>query len=162
MYRKLASALHPDREPDEAERKRKTDLMQRVNVAYDAQDLLQLLELQLEIEQIDQASIAAMSETKLKHYIKILEEQSGELAMENEIHAVQYAMHFQPESPYGHSPSSALKESEEKIVHLGEYIQSLQQDLAQFTDLKAIKAWLKTLTYEAPGDFWDEDEWIGP
>jgi hypothetical protein len=57
VYRKLASALHPDREPDETERQRKTELMQRVNVAYEKKDLLQLLTLQLEVEQIDQNTI---------------------------------------------------------------------------------------------------------
>lgn len=31
VYRKLASALHPDREPDPVERQRKTELMQRAN-----------------------------------------------------------------------------------------------------------------------------------
>ncbi len=47
------AVLHPDREPDEAERVRKTELMQRVNEAYSKKDLLQLVALQLEIEQID-------------------------------------------------------------------------------------------------------------
>jgi hypothetical protein len=53
IYRKLASELHPDRESDAAERARKTELMQKVNKAYEARDLLALLELQLRIEQID-------------------------------------------------------------------------------------------------------------
>jgi hypothetical protein len=57
IFRKLTSQLHPDREPDAAERARKTALMQRVNVAYAANDLLALLELQLEVEQIDQAEL---------------------------------------------------------------------------------------------------------
>jgi hypothetical protein len=47
----LVAALHPDREPDEQERKRKTELMQRVNTSYGKKYLLLLLELQLEIEQ---------------------------------------------------------------------------------------------------------------
>ncbi|MEP6875770.1 MAG: J domain-containing protein, partial [Burkholderiales bacterium] len=49
VYRKLASALHPDRETDAEARVRKTALMQRVNQAYAANDLLSLLGLQLEI-----------------------------------------------------------------------------------------------------------------
>jgi flagellar hook-associated protein FlgK len=49
IYRKLASSLHPDRETDERERAAKTELMQRVNQAYAAGDLLALLELQLRI-----------------------------------------------------------------------------------------------------------------
>ncbi|MBP7565239.1 MAG: hypothetical protein KA795_04460, partial [Burkholderiaceae bacterium] len=45
VYRRVASALHPDREPDPAARERKTALMQQANRAYAAQDLLGLLEL---------------------------------------------------------------------------------------------------------------------
>jgi hypothetical protein len=55
VYRQLVAALHPDRERDPAERARKTELMQRVTVAYGKKDLLQLLELQLSVEQIDAA-----------------------------------------------------------------------------------------------------------
>jgi hypothetical protein len=49
VYRQLASALHPDREPDEAERLRKTALMSEVNAAYDRKNLSELLKLQLHI-----------------------------------------------------------------------------------------------------------------
>lgn len=45
VYRRVASALHPDREADPAARERKTALMQQANRAYAAQDLLGLLEL---------------------------------------------------------------------------------------------------------------------
>ena len=47
VFRKLASALHPDRETDDSQRAAKTALMQKVNQAYAAGDLLALLELQL-------------------------------------------------------------------------------------------------------------------
>ncbi|MDP5008369.1 MAG: molecular chaperone DnaJ [Glaciimonas sp.] len=66
IFRKLASALHPDKEQDDTERKRKTALMQRVNIAYGNNDLLTLLELQLECEQIDAAMLGALSEDRLK------------------------------------------------------------------------------------------------
>src|SRR6185436_12237903 len=62
VYRKLASELHPDRETDAAERERKTVLMQKVNQAYAAQDLLTLLQLQLDIEQITPQAINGMAE----------------------------------------------------------------------------------------------------
>jgi len=82
VYRKLASALHPDREPDTQERLRKTALMQRVNVAYTARNLLDLLQLQLEIEQIDMRSIAAMGEVALARHNRVLAEQLDELRQE--------------------------------------------------------------------------------
>jgi hypothetical protein len=75
IYRKLASALHPDREPDETQRRVKTELMQKVNQAYAANDLLVLMEIQLQIEQIDLTHIASASAEKMKHYNKVLAEQ---------------------------------------------------------------------------------------
>jgi hypothetical protein len=75
VYRKLVSALHPDRETDAAEHKRKTALMQRANQAYERNDLLELLALQIEIEQIDAASLAQLPEARLGHYNEVLQEQ---------------------------------------------------------------------------------------
>ncbi|MGE3731468.1 MAG: hypothetical protein AB7F83_13090 [Lysobacterales bacterium] len=75
IFRKLASALHPDREADPAERERKTVLMKRVNHAYQNQDLLELLSLQIEIEQIDGEHLAALPEQRLRHYNHVLKDQ---------------------------------------------------------------------------------------
>jgi hypothetical protein len=60
VYRRLASALHPDREPDAQERERKTVLMQKANEAYAQGNLLVLLELQLAAEQIDRPHVSAV------------------------------------------------------------------------------------------------------
>ncbi|MDY4338493.1 J domain-containing protein [Xanthomonas sp. LF07-6] len=68
LYRNLVAALHPDREPDPQQRERKTALMQRLNQAYQNDDLLAMLELQLEIGQLDQAGIAAMAEERIRDY----------------------------------------------------------------------------------------------
>lgn len=84
VFRKLASALHPDRESDPAERERKTALMQRVNDAYAKGDLLQLLNLQLEIEQIDTEHLAQLSEQQRKHYQALFNHQLKELKSELE------------------------------------------------------------------------------
>ena len=74
IFRKLASALHPDRERDPAERARKTELMKELNQAYAARDLLGLLELQIRIEQIDSSTLTSLDEDQLRHYVHVLEE----------------------------------------------------------------------------------------
>ena len=56
IFRKLASALHPDRETDRKGCEVKTALILQVNRAYAGNDLLTLLELQ--IEQVDASHIA--------------------------------------------------------------------------------------------------------
>jgi hypothetical protein len=86
IYRKLASALHPDREQDADARQRKTLMMQRVNQAHDANDLLTLLALQLEIEQIDAAHLSSVTPQRLAHYNTILREQLAGLEAELERH----------------------------------------------------------------------------
>lgn len=75
IYRKLASDLHPDREADPAERARKTELMQRINAAYESNNLLDLLNLQMEVAQISEFMLAAISSERLKNFIKVLQEQ---------------------------------------------------------------------------------------
>ncbi len=84
IYRKLASALHPDRESDAGERERKTTLMQRVNQAYERSDLLELLTLQIEIEQIDPDHLAETPETRIQHFNEVLQEQQRTLQSELE------------------------------------------------------------------------------
>ena len=75
IYRKLASSLHPDREPDLVLRGKKTELMQRINIAYQNKDLLALLTLQMEVEQISSASLGEVPEARLAQYNQILREQ---------------------------------------------------------------------------------------
>ncbi|MDP3441001.1 MAG: J domain-containing protein, partial [Azonexus sp.] len=84
VYRKLASALHPDRETDAAIREKKTEQMQRVNQAYQNGDLLALLNLQFEIEQIDTEHLTSLSGERLTHYNQVLREQLAELKAEVE------------------------------------------------------------------------------
>lgn len=144
VFRKLASALHPDREQDPSERNRKTALMQRVNVAYGNKDLLQLLELQLEVEQIDQTMINSISEDRLKHYNKVLTEQSSEL--QHEIDEVEFSFragfNFSPSGSL--SPPQALSYLQADIKHIQQDIVLLEQDLASFQNIKNLKGWLKT------------------
>lgn len=85
VYRKLASALHPDRAPagmGDADRAARTALMQRANSAYEASDLLTLLELQLQIEQVDLAQVAGVPAEQVRHFNKLLAEQLRELEAE--------------------------------------------------------------------------------
>lgn len=84
VYRKLASALHPDRASADFSPARKTELMQRVNRAYEAGDLLELLNVQLEIEQIDAGHLANLSAERLDHYNQVLRGQLAELKAEVE------------------------------------------------------------------------------
>ena len=78
VYLKIASIIHPDREPDEDKKAEKTELLQRANEAYEQQDLFYLLKLQLEVEQ-QRLNKKVLSDEQLKFYQMALESQSSKL-----------------------------------------------------------------------------------
>ena len=144
IYRKLASSLHPDRETDPVERERKTVLMQRVNQAYNAGQLLQLLELQLEIEQIDTDHIAGLSEERLKHYNQVLGEQYQELKQEVDAVLQTLLMEFQLSPFESYTPKKLGQIFSRDLASRMAYLQVLSNQLQIFTETpQRFKSWLK-------------------
>jgi uncharacterized protein YqcC (DUF446 family) len=143
IYRKLASALHPDRETDPVQRDAKTAQMQRVNQAYDNRDLLSLLQLQLDIEQIDTHHIAAASDQRLKHYNDVLSEQLEEL--KDEVHdvATDFCMEFQLESWPLPRPEKLTPFIERAKREVKDELFVLQCNLRMLDDVTATKRWLR-------------------
>jgi hypothetical protein len=145
VYRKLASALHPDRETDPLERERKTALMQRVNQAYEKNNLLQLLELQLELEHIDQSHINNLGEDRLVYYNKILKEQLVELEEEIDYVEEKFRMSFGIDPFIRLSPATLLRLLASDIVITQQRMREMKKDLADLQDIKKTKAWLKKM-----------------
>ncbi len=79
VYLKIASIIHPDREPNESKKEEKTELLQRANEAYEQEDLFFLLKLQLEVEQSKNGSNKGLSTEQVKFYQQALEVQSQAL-----------------------------------------------------------------------------------
>ncbi len=158
VYRKLTSALHPDREQDSAERERKTEIMQRVNVAYTKKDLLSLLELQLEAEQIDQSHMNNIAEDRLKYINKILKGQLEELQLE--VAQVEYPFKLQLDVPpyIPLSPKRLLQELEANIRAIKHDTAKLKEELRAYQDLNVLKASLKGYRIPKEPSFEDLDE----
>ena len=151
VYRKLASALHPDRETDAAARQRKTEQMQRVNQAYESSDLLGLLNLQLEIEQIDAAHLASLSAQRLAHYNQVLREQLSELKAEIETVIAPFLL------VVAHSrnliPDMVDRALSEEVARVALSVKQIKADLEDFKDPKKLGAALKDFDM---GDGMDE------
>lgn len=154
IYRRLASALHPDRATDEADRQRRHDLMARVNQAHGLGDLPALLMLQLEFEQIDPAHLAQASEERVQHYIVVLQQQHRDLGAQLNERRMRFGNTFGVEMS-----------SRAKAVHLGQVLQEMarqlraevamiETDLAQIMDKRGARRWIKA---QAEDRAMDED-----
>ncbi len=142
IYRKLASALHPDREPDEIERIRKTQLMAQVNAANDNKDLLTLLRLQLEIEQIHPEAIAAMADDKLRHYNRVLKEQFK--TVQQELTQLMHRMRHEFNLSYGAINEKSLQSALRlDLLGLQQQADLRQSEFNYIQHDKNLKAWVK-------------------
>jgi hypothetical protein len=155
IYRKLASALHPDREPDENERQRKTVLMVEVNIANEKKDLLALLQLQLKVEQIDPDAVSAMAEDKIRHFNRVLKEQAK--GLETELKQAEFMFRSEFDLSYGViNPRSLEISIKRTVVDLEQTIRHMKDDLALIQDDKGLKAWVKNQRL-MDGDFEERD-----
>lgn len=149
IYRKLASALHPDREPDAEERARKTELMQQVNQAHERKDLLSLLELQLRIEHIDQTAIDGFDDQRLTHFNKILKEQLGELEMQIAAtdHGFRLRYGIDPYARLDPTKLPAMLDADIALARLA--VRDMEADLKAIQDIATLKTWLRQARHGA-------------
>lgn len=145
MYRKLASALHPDRARDEAERVHKTALMGQVNAAHDAKDLLTLMRLQLLTQTPDSPTESAFTTSipkdKLKQAMQQLQAQLQ--AIREASQQMHTSMQEEWDLPYGNISAKSLqmalrKEAQELTSHIA----YLQSDALWLSDDAFLKNWL--------------------
>lgn len=143
VYRRLASALHPDREPDAQERLRKTALMQQANRAYAEGDLLELLALQLQAAQVEAARRAGSDPKRLQHQVTLLEEQLAELRTD----AQRLESSFRAAT--GASPGSGLAphKADRLITALVQQLREeqvlLQRQAVLLRDVDSTRSWLR-------------------
>jgi hypothetical protein len=151
VYRKLASALHPDRGIDEADRNRRNELMQRVNAAYEGVDLLALLELQLEIQQIDEDHVASIPESVLLQYNQVLRDRVARL--KGEISAVtdQFRMVMRAYSR-SVTPAVVERDFEGALVEIRDDVDQLEEWASALRQTAYRKAWLKEWAQEKQAD----------
>jgi hypothetical protein len=143
IYRQLASALHPDRESDDAKRRDKTELMQRANAAYADNDLFTLLELQLQTQAPDTNSMAKLSSERVLAYCKIFWQQIKELKAQLQQTELNFRVEFQINPGLRLDPTklSALTAQIAREMRLD--IQHLEAKIALSYQASAFKPWLK-------------------
>ena len=157
IFRKLASSLHPDRETDPAERERKNVLMQRANIAYAADDLLGLLELQFEIAQIDEAALELQGDVRIKQYNKVLDKQLKEVRREIAELEDMFAFQLHLSVRGRITPATIERGLSEEIEQMKRNIAGIDLDLISFKDNKTLKAFLKVRARMAADGYGADD-----
>ena len=142
LYRQLAGALHPDREPDEQERLRKTALMSEANAAYARKDIVTLMDIQQRVALANPQAVASLPDDKLKSLTLLVKAQVAEL--ERERARIQQTLCHEFKVPPGMGlNANTLKQlllAQED--DLSEAVHMLQTDLELVQQPGGLKPWL--------------------
>ncbi len=146
IFRQLASSLHPDREPDEQERLRKTGLMSEVNAAYEKNDLTTLLRLQMQVTQVtppNKAGPARMADEQLIAMSLLLKEQVA--ALEDDLDQLENRLSRELcVQVRAEADEAALSQSLQRIqADQRHSADSLAADLRRIQNDAELKRWLK-------------------
>ena len=146
VYRQLASALHPDRAQDAADQQRKTTLMSEVNAAYERQDLMALLHLQVSIEQASSQSLMQLPLEKMEAMSRLLKAQANELKQALFGHQIMLIREFNL-SPYDRPTAQSLRA---ELAHVKDEMEMFEYDMKHHMqemrrDL-GLKRWIKRET----------------
>ena len=143
VFRQLASALHPDREPDEQERLRKTALMSEVNAAYEKNELSTLLRLQMQVTQVNPQNATRMADAQLIAMASLLKEQVA--ALEDDLDQLQSRLSQELCVPVGADvDEAAMTQALQRIqADQRHSADSLAADLRRIQNEAELKRWLK-------------------
>jgi hypothetical protein len=82
IYMDLVKNFHPDTEQDEERRIWKTDIMQQITAAYNDDDYIRLLELQMSLLEDRDNALTAFDDKQLKYFNDALKGQMDDLSMQ--------------------------------------------------------------------------------
>lgn len=141
LFRQLASALHPDREPDPAQRERKTALMAEANRAHAEGDLPALLRLQQQV--LAQQPAQGWDDTRLEALLVILRRQVADL--ERQRAAAQQSLAWEAGLVPGSAVTDdALAQARQAAAEaLADALQEAKEALARAGTTGGLRRWLR-------------------
>jgi hypothetical protein len=158
VYMDLVKAFHPDLETDEAEKLRKTEIMQRVTQTYQENNLRELLKLQIEFERIDQDHLENLGKEQLTYYNLVLKQQVEELEKEKADiqQQISYLCGLKPE--HANSLTTVVVRFNTNINEVKAEIKEIKNTLKHWKEPSLLKTFLKTYQIPNMTIFDDEDD----
>lgn len=144
LYRQLASTLHPDRESDAQEKKRKTDLMSEANTAYKRGDLFALLQLQIKADMTESQIATAMAKHNVYAMTDLIQQRID--TMQQELRDIQFEAVSEFVLPSAISLTAPTLKSHlnKQQIDLQSSITGLKNDMIEIETSAGLKRWLKS------------------
>ena len=139
VYRKLVQDLHPDRETNEAERIRKTELMKQINKAYETENFLMLIKIHSEI---NNGNTDNFNTEKIKSYNKMLKNQIYKFNAKVKLSQVIFGAQYNLSKEDAKNPIKGIKSLKSLLDELKLSIVDTNSKIDKFSNPIEIKYWL--------------------
>lgn len=148
LFRQLASALHPDREPDPEQRALKTALMSEANAAHERRDWLALLDIQQRAALSRPASPA--NDTQLAEVTVLLKQQVADQERQRAALNDRLAAEFDLPPGTGVTAERLAAALAQRLQALQAHVEQIEAEAAQAQDAAALTRWLKAPSWLSP------------
>jgi hypothetical protein len=142
LYRQLASALHPDREPDADLRAHKTQLMSEANTAYASGDLVTLMRLQRDLDLIPAEGLRDAGDERLASLTMLLKRQVADLERERAERQSALAHEAGLPARVVARPDTLQRHVQAGVEQLQKRVAELEASLEQCARPDGLKPWL--------------------
>jgi hypothetical protein len=150
LFRQLASALHPDREPDPERRLVKTALMSEANAAHERRDWLALLDIQQRAAISTPASPA--SDAQLAEVTVLLKQQVADQERQRAALNDRLAAEFDLPPGTGVTAERLAVALAQRVQALQMHVDQIEAEAAQAQDAAALTRWLKAPSWLSPAE----------
>lgn len=141
LFRQLASALHPDREPDPEQRALKTALMSEANAAHERRDWLALIDIQQRAALSTPASPA--NDAQLAEVTVLLKQQVADQERQRAALNDRLAAEFDLPPGTGVTAERLAAALAQRVQALQMHVEQIEAEAAQAQDTAALTRWLK-------------------
>lgn len=140
IYRKLASALHPDRALNDADREHRLEKMKKANETRDLGDFASLLEMAADEGVLDSGHFGAKAPEVLKAYVEMIKTQTRKERAKVQEFSMMALMKFRMLTS---DPKEIVASVKTEINHQKLMVKSLTDELAGLGDAKNARSFLK-------------------
>ena len=155
IYKELVMAFHPDKELDETQKLKKTEITKQVTIAFKNKDVFKLLSLKIELLS-SSLDLKSTADTDLKYYNKLLSQQV--FGLESQLYALgQQGNSLLPRLQYDfmfvmeNAPELIEKEIKKESNLIKQQTKQIAKETQLFKDKKEVRRFLKT--YDMDGMF---------
>ena len=130
----LVKNFHPDTEQDEEKRLWKTEIMQKITLAYGEDDYIQLLELQMTLLEDRDNAVEKFDDKQLRYFNDALKQQVDELEM-------QLNMNSPAMNPMFHGAELFSLNRDQMVRNVNKQVKNFQQNLKVYRNcIEVIKS----------------------